>query len=528
MTTLTERIFRTRAGRAMADAAFARYARRRVRFLDRTDAAELQRRTLLKLVRTARDTRFGRDHDFREVRSVADYQQRVPLREYEAFWRDYWEPTFPDVAGVTWPGRVPYFALSSGTTSGTTKHIPVTRAMMASNRKAAFTLAALFLSANPNAGLLRGLSFLLGGSTALRPLSNGSLAGDLSGIAAHRLPPPLRPFSYPPPDLALLDDWETKVGILAERSVKLPVTLISGVPAWLLTFFDRLLKVAGEKHVCDVWPTLRVVVHGGCRFDPYRTAFHEILGGGIRLLDTYPASEGYVATEDPRFGKLRLIPDHGIFFEFVPVGELSADRPTRHTLANLEPGQQYAVAVSTCAGLWSYMLGDTVCFDRRDVPLLRFTGRTKYCLSAFGEHLISDEVEGAVAAAADAEGAMVTDFHVGPLFPATAAEPGCHRFLVEFARRPADAARFAERLDVELQQRNASFAAYRVGDVSLGPPRVVVVAAGGFAGWMKSKGKAGGQHKVPRMDGTGTLTDEIVRWLTVAGLAGSGWVGVQN
>lgn len=513
MITFSERLIGSKAGRVMADAAFARYARRRVRFLDTADAADLQRRTLLGLVRAAVDTRFGREHDFRQIRTVADYQTRVPLRGYEAFWTDYWQPAFPNLEGVTWPGRVPYFATSSGTTSGTTKHIPVTHPMLVSNRKAAFTLAALLLAAEPKAQLLRGYSFLLGGSTALRPLPNGSLAGDLSGIAAHRLPPALRPFSYPPPELALLDDWETKVDLLAERSVKLPITLISGVPAWLLTFFDRLLKVAGKRHVCDVWPTLRVVVHGGCRFDPYRTAFHEILGGGIRLLDTYPASEGYVATEDPRFGRLRLIPDHGIFFEFVPVEELSSEHPTRHTLADLEPGQQYAVALSTCAGLWSYLLGDTVCFDRRDPPLLRFTGRTKYCLSAFGEHLISDEVEGAVAAAADAEGAMVSDFHVGPLFPATAAEPGCHTFLIEFTRRPADPARFAERLDAELQQRNASFAAYRVGDVSLGPPRVVVVAAGGFAAWMKSKGKAGGQHKVPRMDGTGTLTDEIARWL---------------
>lgn len=517
MTTFTERLVGTQAGRVVADAAFARYARRRVRFLDTSDPVELQRRTLIRLVRTARDTRFGCDHDFRGIRAVADYQRRVPLREYEAFWRDYWQPNFPNTESVTWPGRVPYFALSSGTTSGTTKHIPVSREMQVSNRKAAFTLAALFLAANPNAGLLRGYSFLLGGSTALRPLANGSLCGDLSGIAAHRLPPAMRPFSYPPPDLALLDDWETKVGILAERSVKLPVTLISGVPAWLLTFFDRLLKVAGKKHVCDVWPTLRVVVHGGCRFDPYRTAFDEILGGGIRLLDTYPASEGYVATEDPRHGRLRLIPDHGVFFEFVPVAELTADRPTRHTVADLEPGQQYAVAVSTCAGLWSYLLGDTVCFDRRDPPLLRFTGRTKYCLSAFGEHLISDEVEGAVAAAADTNGAMVTDFHVGPIFPADASQPGCHCFLIEFARPPADSTRFAERLDAELQQRNASFAAYRVGDVSLGPPRVVAVAAGGFAAWMKARGKAGGQHKVPRMDGTGTLTTEITRWLSDAG-----------
>lgn len=515
--TLTERLAGTRAGRALADAALVRYARRRVRFLDARDPAELQRRTLLTLVKRAADTRFGRDHDFGRIRTVADFQRRVPLRDYEAFWAHYWRPTFPDLTDVTWPGPVPYFAESSGTTSGTTKHIPVTRAMVASNRKAAFTLTALFVAAHPHARLLRGRTFLLGGSTALRRLPNGALCGDLSGIASHRVPAALRPFVYPPTDLALLDDWESKVDVLAERSVRLPVTMISGVPAWLLTFFDRLLKVAGKTRVCDVWPTLRVVVHGGCRFDPYRAVFDGVLGGGVRLLDTYPASEGYVATEDPRFGRLRLIPDHGVFFEFVPVEELTAAAPTRHTLADLEPGRQYAVALSTCAGLWGYLLGDTVCFDRRDVPLLRFTGRTKYCLSAFGEHLISDEVERAVAAAADATGAAVRDFHVGPVFPATPTTPGHHRFLVEFARPPAQVRAFAARLDTELQRVNNSFAAYRVGDVSLGPPEVVAVAAGGFAAWMKSKGKAGGQHKVPRMDGTGTLTGEIAGWLRAGG-----------
>jgi hypothetical protein len=516
--TLTERLAGSRAGRALADAALVRYARRRVRFLDTKDPAELQRRTLLKLVKHAADTRFGRDHDFRHVRTVGDFQQRVPLRDYEAFWADYWQPAFPNLAGVTWPGRVPYFAESSGTTSGKTKHIPVTRPMVASNRKAAFTLTALFVAAHPTAHLLHGRTFLLGGSTALRPLPNGALCGDLSGIASHRIPPTLRPFVYPPTDLALLDDWEKKVDVLAEKSVRLPVTMISGVPAWLLTFFDRLMKVAGKSKVADVWPTLRVVVHGGCRFDPYRAVFDDILGDGIHLLDTYPASEGYVATADPRHDRLRLIPDHGVFFEFVPTEELGTANPTRHTVANLEPGQQYAVALSTCAGLWAYLLGDTVCFDRRDPPLLRFTGRTKYMLSAFGEHLISDEVERAITAAADATGAAVRDFHVGPVFPPDATTPGHHRFLVEFARPPADPSAFARQLDVALQSVNNSFAAYRVGDVSLKPPEVVAVAAGGFAGWMKSKGKAGGQHKVPRMDGSGSLTAELAEWFTANGL----------
>jgi len=246
------------------------------------------------------------------------------------------------------------------------------------------------------------------------------------------------------------------------------VTLISGVPAWLLSYFDRLLRAAGKRRVIDVWPALRAVVHGGCRFDPYRSVFREVIGSdAVRLLDTYPASEGYVATEDPRSGLLRLIPDHGVFFEFVPVAELGGTAPTRHTVADLVPGVPYAVVMTTCAGLWGYVLGDTVCFEARTPPLLRFTGRTKYCLSAFGEHLISDEVERAVAAAAATTGAAVTDFHVGPVFPTEPGRPGHHRFLIEFVRRPTDGARFAAGLDAELQGLNASYAAYRVADVSL-------------------------------------------------------------
>ena len=520
ISTLIERIAGSGPARFVADAVFARYARHRVRFLDTADPAALQERTLLKLVRHAADTRFGREHDFRNVRSVADYQRCVPLRAYEAFWRDYWQPTFPRIENVTWPGRVPYFALSSGTTSGTTKHIPVTRQMVASNRKGAFTLAALILAGDPNARLLRGQTFLLGGSTDLKPLSNGSLCGDLSGIAAHEVSASLRPYMYPPTELALLDDWETKVEILAEQSASLPITLISGVPAWLLTFFDRLLRVTGKRRVIDVWPTLRAVVHGGCRFDPYRAVFRDVIGSdAVRLIDTYPASEGYVATEDPRHGLLRLIPDHGVFFEFVPVAELGGANPTRHTIADLEPGVQYAVALTTCAGLWGYLLGDTVCFEKRDPPLLRFTGRTKYCLSAFGEHLISDEVEKAVAAAAADLAASVLDFHVGPVFPTEPGRPGHHRFLIEFSQSPTDAARFAAQLDAELQRANASYASYRVGDVSLGPPEVVAVAAGGFAAWMRSRGKAGGQHKVPRMDGTGKQTAEMTGQLRTLGFA---------
>lgn len=522
MTSVLEALSGSRPARRAADWLLGRYARRRVRRLDACPAADVQRQTLLYLVRQARDTRFGCDHGFDSIHSVADYQRRVPLREYESFWNDYWQPAFPQLGGTTWPAAVPYLALSSGTTSGSTKYIPVSRAMTASNRRAALTTLALFLTAYPEAPLFRGRLFFLGGSTDLTSLAPDVLAGDLSGIAAREVASVLRPYTFPPLELALERDWERKLQLLAEQSARLPITAVSGVPSWLLLLFERLLQTTGRTSIAEVWPSLRLVIHGGTRFDPYRALFQRLIGSdAVRLLETYPASEGFVATEDPRHGLLRLIPDHGIFFEFVPVEDLGSDRPARHTVADLEPGVQYAVVLTTCAGLWSYVLGDTVCFERREPPLLRFTGRTRYFLSAFGEHLISEEVERAVAEAAEAAGTAAVDFHVGPVFPDSPGTPGRHRFLIEFTEPPADLERFTATLDAALCRLNEDYAAHRAGDLTLRAPEVLPVRRGGFAEWLKARGKLGGQHKLPRMDNSGELTQQLYRWLSFTQMVSS-------
>src|SRR5262249_15370719 len=271
---------------------------------------------------------------------------------YDAFWAQYWQPAFPHLTNATWPGPTPYLALSSGTTTGSTKYIPVSAAMLASNRRAALTALAWVRAAHPAASPFSGRMFFLGGSTALSrpdPSLPQPLAGDLSGISSRELPAFLRPFTFPPADLALLSDWETKLDRMAVQSVGFPVTLLSGVPSWLLVLFERLRQLTGRERIAEIWPTLRVVIHGGTRFDPYRGLFRRVVGDGVRFLETYPASEGFVAAEDPRYGLLRLIPDHGVFFEFVPVSELGRDRPVRHTVADVVPGVQYAVMLTTCA-----------------------------------------------------------------------------------------------------------------------------------------------------------------------------------
>lgn len=533
LTLLSERLAATPLVRRTADAVFYRYALRRVSSVGAMSFPQVQENALLRLVRHARDTRFGREHDFASIRSVRDYQSRVPLRDYDRFWNEYWQPAFPRNENATWPGSVAYLALSSGTTTGSTKYIPISKAMLASNRCAALTSLAWFKTAFPAAPLFTGRLFFLGGSTDLQPASKGSplpapLVGDLSGIAAREVSPFLRPFVYPPLELALLRDWELKMTLLAEQSARLPITLVSGVPSWLLVLFDRLRAVTGRKHIADIWPTLQVVVHGGTSFAPYRALFRQVIGNdNVQYLETYPASEGFVAAEDPRFGLLRLIPDHHIFYEFVPAAELGADNPPRHTVADLVPGITYAVVLTTCAGLWSYVLGDTVCFDRRDPPLLRFTGRTRDYLSAFGEHLIIEEVDRAIAQAAETTGATVADYHVGPLFPSDSAEPGRHRYLIEFAQPPQDLALFARELDSALCRINEDYEAHRRGDLTMRPPEVWRVSRGGFADWLRSRGQLGGQHKLPRMDNTGRLTEEMTSWFTSRHLGGRKTTDVQ-
>jgi hypothetical protein len=501
--------------RRAVNAGFHAYARRRMREVDRLDAVDVQERTLRRLVRTAATTRFGKDHRFDEIRTVADFQQHVPPRTYEDLWRDYLKDQYPVYQDLTWPGKMPFLALTSGTTTGATKYIPVSHEMVASNRKAAQTMVAADLNARPDSRIFLGRFFFLGGSTDLEEPVPGVGQGDLSGIAAKTVGPLLRPYTFPTLDLALDPNWDRKLAALVERSLREPITLVSGVSSCLLTLFQRLLEKSGKSTIAEVWPRLEVVVHGGVKFDPYRDAFRNLLGSpAIRLRESYPCSEGFIAFGDPATDLLRLLLDHGLFYEFIPVEELGSDRPTRHWLGDVRTGVNYAIVVSTCAGMWAHVIGDTVRFESLTPPLLTFTGRTRYTLSAFGEHLISEEVEGAVADASAGTGASVRDWHVGPVFH----DPlGHHLFVFEFLRPPADLREFRRVLDAELSRRNAHYQWFRDEGGGLPLPALVVAGADSFDDWMRSRGKLGGQHKVPRMDSSGTLTAELVAFLRTQG-----------
>jgi len=471
----------------------------------------IQREILRGLLNRAARTRFGRDHRFGSIRTIGDYQDAVPIRSYEDLWRDYLASAYPVCEDLTWPGLIPCYALTSGTTQGNTKYIPVSSEMIASNRKAAQTMVAFHMGARPDSRLFHGKIFFLGGSTNLVSPAPGVEQGDLSGIAARRLSPALRPFTFPPLDLALEGEWDRKLALLTERAIHEPITLIGGVPSWLLVLFQQMLEKTGKSSLAEIWPQLELVVHGGVKFDPYRETFRGLLGDPrIRLQETYPCSEGFIAFGDPATGLLRLVYDHQIFYEFIPVHELDSPRPTRHWLGNAEEGVEYAIVVSTCAGLWSHLIGDTVRFESLDPPLIQFTGRIKYTLSAFGEHLISEEIEGAIAEVASESQCSVRDWHAGAIIEGRL---GYHQYVVEFLDRPPDPETFRVKLDRALAARNADYEAHRSDGVGLPVPALLVARPGSFESWMRSRGKLGGQNKVPRMDNSGDLTRNLVEFL---------------
>jgi hypothetical protein len=482
------------------------YARWRNQQLASLHPATTQENELLKLVRTAQDTTFGKMHSFSSIRSVEDFQKQVPLRKYENFWNDFWKEKFPTLDNCTWPGRIPYFPVSSGTSSGTTKYIPCSPEMLRSNTKAGLDLLIHHVTNRPQSRLMGGKSFMLGGSTDLTSPTPGIHFGDLSGIAVKTLPWWARARYFPPPHLALLKNWEEKVDTLANLSLSEDIRMISGVPAWMLIFFDKLASLRPESNgkLSAIYENLEMIVHGGVNFAPYVNRFKDLLeGSSAELREVYPASEGFIAVADRGYGDgLRMNLDHGIFYEFVPLEELESAQPTRHWIKDVQPDVNYAVVMTTCAGLWSYVIGDTVRFVDTKTPRLLVTGRTSYYLSAFGEHLIAEEIEDGVSTAATDIGAIVSDFTVGPLFPERAGELGGHVYIIEFANQLPSRElleKFENALDQRLCVRNEDYEAHRSGGFGLKGPKVLPVPTGFFADWMKSRGKLGGQNKVPRI-----------------------------
>lgn len=481
------------------------YAAFRRRRLARQDTAALQKHMLASMIRSAAETRFGRDHDFAKLRSVRDFADAVPLRRYEDFWSEYWQRDFPRLVDCSWPGLIPYFAVSSGTITGNTKFLPLSREMLRSNRVAGLDVVTHHLAARPASRVGAGHHLLLGGSTALIERAPGIRSGDLSGIAAATAPPWLAPFTFPPPEIARVTDWSAKMTRLAELAPMADIRSLSGTPSWLLLFFDELARRYPDRdpRLTSFFPKLELLVHGGVNFAPYRRRFTEWFSGSeAETREVYAASEGFIAIADRGDGDgLRVVADQGLHYEFVPVREIAATRPVRHWLGNIETGIDYAIALTTNAGLWSFVVGDIVRFVDRDPPRLLVTGRLSYTLSAFGEHLTGEEIEAAAVEAAAAIGTGLRDFAAGALYPERPGEIGGHLFVVEFEAPVAagECDRFAAALDEALMCRNLDYRDHRAGGFGMSPPQMLVMRRGGFAEWMRRRGRLGAQNKVPRV-----------------------------
>lgn len=467
----------------------------------RQDPVATQRQTLAALLRTARRTAFGRTHGFAAIGSVAEYQRRVPLRDYEAFWREYWGPAFPGLRHVTWPGLIPAFANSSGTTQAATKRIPLSAAMLRANGRAALDVLAWHFLARPDSRVLGGRGVFLSGSTVLERLAPGIVAGDLSGIAAARAPLWARGRTLPPPDVARLADWREKMAALAPLALDARVTSISGTASWMLLFFETAAVLhSGHTRLHHMFPALELLVHGGVGFEPYRSRFADwMAGGAASTREVYAASEGFIAVADRGDGEgLRLLLDRGLFFEFVRPADLGTPDPRRHWIGDAVLGEEYALVLTSNAGLWSYILGDTVRLVSLNPPRVLITGRTAWSLSVAGEHLIGAELDAACAEAARAVGRVLVEYSAAPIHPDAADPRGGHLFAVELDG-PADAQAFGHALDAALTRLNADYASHRGSSFGLRAPDIRLLPQGRFTRWMEQRGKLGGQNKVPRV-----------------------------
>jgi hypothetical protein len=490
--------------------------RRRRRQLERIwrDPAATQEAALRRLVATARDTEFGLAHGFRGIRSVADYQAQVPVRDYGQH-KAWLERAAASEDSIVWPGRCRDWVKTSGTTSGD-KLIPVTPEAFSGHRKGGWDALLRAAALVGGGALMGGPMLFLGGSTALRPLGPSSRVGDLSGLVASRLPWGFRGRYSPGTACAGITDWEERLAAIAALAATQDLRLLSGMPSWLVILFERVARQceAGGRRLRDLgqfWPELRVLIHGGIAFAPYAQVFEEWLGRRLERVEVYPASEGFVAVQTEAAGGLTLMLDYGIFYEFVPFEDLGSATPRRHTVAGVELGRPYAVVMSTPAGLWSYVLGDTVRFTARDPLRLAITGRTRHYVNAFGENVIVEEVERALVRACRRTEAEAVEFTVAPAFP-TASEPrGGHEWLIEFRVPPVEPDDFARILDETLAGLNTDYRTKRAGSVGMVAPRVTVLPPGTFYRSMQRAGRLGDQHKVARVTNDRTMANALLR-----------------
>jgi len=472
-------------------------------------AVEDQEAILKALVRSGKNTLFGREHQLASVSDQAGFARAVPIRDYEQL-KPYIDLIKQGKPDILWKGKPIYLAKTSGTTSGV-KYIPITKDSIPNHINTARNALLCYMSETGNYDFAGGKMIFLSGSPELERIG-GIPTGRLSGIVNHHVPKYLRANQLPSYEVNCVQDWEEKLDGIVAETIGEDMTLISGIPPWMQMYFDRLMEKSGKK-IGDLFPRFSLMVQGGVNFEPYKARLMESIGRRVDYIELFPASEGFFAFSDSQGQEgLLLNTNSGIYYEFVPAGEIFSENPTRLSLAQVETGVNYALIISSNAGLWAYNIGDTVRFVSTKPYRIVVTGRTKHFISAFGEHVIGEEVEAAAQLAADELGAKITEFTVAPYVQQMAGQ-SYHEWFVEFDQLPPDADEFARRADDHLRKKNVYYDDLLRGNI-LQPLRLRTVRKNGFIDYMRSQGKLGGQNKVPRLSNDRVIADALVAYLS--------------
>lgn len=482
--------------------AIARYA---------TDAEEIQRKVLARLLREAAQTAYGRDHGFGEIRSYEEFSRTVPVNTYEEL-KGFIDRMRHGERDVLWKGRVEWYAKSSGTTNDKSKFIPVSSAGFHNTHYAGGTDAvALYLHSHPESRLFDGRALILGGSHQPNYNLPGSLVGDLSAILIENINPVVNLFRVPKKRVALLSDFEEKRDLIAREALRKNVTNLSGVPSWMMGVITRVLELSGKQYLDEVWPNLEVFFHGGIAFTPYRELYHSLIRNPrMQYMETYNASEGFFGLQsDLADPAMLLMLDYGVFYEFIPLEEVGKEQPQVVPLWEVETNRNYAIVITTSCGLWRYQIGDTVRFTQTKPYKFVISGRTKSFINAFGEELIVDNAEQGLAEACQQTGAQVREYTAAPVFMDETGK--CrHQWVIEFTKMPANVGEFATILDRTLQNLNSDYEAKRYKNITLQPLEIIVGRTDLFHDWLSSRGKLGGQHKVPRLANNRAIIEEVI------------------
>ena len=496
------------------NAAFGQYLRWRVPRLERTrrEPGEFQERWLDALLIHGRHTSFGRDHGMRDVRSYEAFRQNVPVRDYDGH-APYINRMIDGERSVLWPGFVKWFSKSSGTTADRSKYIPVSGENLRKNHiRGGWDAMSLYYDQRPEAAMFARKNLIMGGSIhETRP--SGAKIGDISAVMLANFPQVGRPFYTPSFETMLMRNYEDKLEATARQSMREDVGMVGGVPNWSMLLMRRILEITGAANMREVWPNFKLFTHGGISFAPYRQQFEDLIGGkdDFDFLEIYNASEGYLGLRDDLTrDDMLLLVDSGVFYEFLPRSEWGREHPHAIPLGEVRVGETYGVVISTNAGLWRYDLGDTVVFTSTTPYRFKITGRTKQCINTFGEEVMVDNTDRALAMTCAALDCDVTEYTVAPMFIKVPGEQGAHEWVVEFSQAPHDLEAFAKTLDDYLQDINSDYAAKRRLNLVLTRIIVNVVPPGTFHRWMANRGKLGGQGKVPRLDNTRTHLEAVL------------------